>query len=330
MPFPSLGAVLRQIGRHRRLQDRGSRAAPPEGDEALSRLATGNRASAVAELLKEERAEQAMECPRPKAMHSAMFLVLLLMTGTAGLAQSPPLPSPYEPEVKSELLVIGLAGGAALAPLLLDDNVDRSCPCDASSLNRLDRATAGRRSNAFDRASYVPVILAGVAPAIPIIFGDSKSHAFADALITGEAVLVNVAINQWVKVAVERPRPFLYGLPPSDPALEEAENYMSFYSQHTSVTFAAAISFARTFALRRPQSKYKWVVYSTAIGTGVAAGTMRVLAGKHFPTDVLTGAAAGAAIGLTVPWLRSKPRGAQISVVPMRSGATFSVVFSDW
>src|SRR2546423_585667 len=54
---------------------------------------------------------------------------------------------------------------------------------------------------------------------------------------------------------------------------------------------------------------------------GLAAlgvGLLRVLAGRHFPTDVLAGAAAGAAIGLTVPRLH---RRAAAFVAPVRGGA---------
>jgi membrane-associated phospholipid phosphatase len=254
---------------------------------------------------------------------------MLVLTETVSAAQAPASASPYDPDLKSELAIVGIAGTAALVPVFMDHGVERSCPCDASTVNRLDRGTAGRRSTGFDHASYVPVILAGAAPAVPVLFGDSKQEALVDALITGEAVLVNVAVNQWVKVAAERPRPFIYGLPADAPELQEAENYLSFYSQHTSVTFAAGISFARTFALRHPNSRYRWVAYTAAVGTGVAAGTFRVLAGKHFPTDVLTGAAAGTAIGLAVPWLRSKGNSTRITILPVRSGAIVSVRFSD-
>ena len=145
-----------------------------------------------------------------------------------------------------------------------------------------------------------------------------------DGLVVGEAILVNTAVNQLTKIAVRRPRPLLYDSP-TKAELDNADNYRSFYSQHTSLTFAAGLSYARTFALRHPQSRYRWLGYTAAVGAGMAAGTLRVLSGKHFPTDVLTGAAAGTAAGLAVPWLHPKRNATRVTVLPTRSGMTMSL-----
>jgi membrane-associated phospholipid phosphatase len=44
-------------------------------------------------------------------------------------------------------------------------------------------------------------------------------------------------------------------------------------------------------------------------------GATRILAGEHFPTDVVAGAAVGAAIGLIVPALHAAP--SRMSAVPL-------------
>jgi membrane-associated phospholipid phosphatase len=55
----------------------------------------------------------------------------------------------------------------------------------------------------------------------------------------------------------------------------------------------------------------------TSLGVGLAGsaliGVARVAAGSHFPTDVLVGAAAGAAIGIAIPALHD----AGVSVSPV-------------
>ena len=50
----------------------------------------------------------------------------------------------------------------------------------------------------------------------------------------------------------------------------------------------------------------------------------RIRAGKHFPTDVLTGAAVGAAVGSLLPHLHHAPRGASADTSVGQSGATLS------
>ena len=140
-----------------------------------------------------------------------------------------------------------------------------------------------------------------------------------------QAVLVNVALNQAVKVAADRPRPLVYGLAADDPLLDKNDNYLSFYSAHTSVVFAAGISYAKTFALRHPQSRYRWLVFAAAVGGGATVGSLRVLSGRHFPTDVIAGAAAGTSMGLLIPQLHRRGTTTGVSIVPTRSGAFVSV-----
>ncbi len=145
-----------------------------------------------------------------------------------------------------------------------------------------------------------------------------------DGLVTGQAVLVNVALNQMVKYAVHWPRPFIYGIQ-SGAELTKNDSYYSFYSQRTSIAFAAGISYARTYALRHPARRRRWLVYTAAVGGGSAVASMRVVAGRHFPTDVMTGAAAGTGVGLLIPWLHHKDTAASLTMLPVPSGAAVSL-----
>lgn len=256
----------------------------------------------------------------------ARFLAVFLVAAPLALGQTESAGSPYQLQLKSDLAVLAMAGGVALIPGFLDDHVDRSCPCSPSEVNALDRGTAGRRSISLNHASNIAVSLAVALPAA-LILVDSRTGggALADGLVTGEAVLVNLALNQLMKVAVQRPRPLVYGLEAGDSEIKKSGNYLSFYSQHTSMTFAAGLSYARTFALRHPQSPRRWLVYTAAVASGVTVGTLRVLSGKHFPTDVVTGAVAGGAIGMLVPWLHPKRNSTLITFSPVRSGAMLSL-----
>ncbi len=255
---------------------------------------------------------------------SALCLVLVICGPAFG--QDQPSQTPYEIRLKPDLLTFGAASGLALLPVFLN-NVQRSCPpCSASNVNAFDRGTAGRRNDTIDKIS-TGAVAAAVGWPVAAMFLDANTSkgALVDGLVTGQAVLVNVAINQMVKYGVHRPRPFVYSLKPDDDLLKEDDTYYSFYSQHTSVVFAAGISYTRTYALRHPRSRRRWVVYTAVIGGGSAVGSMRVLAGRHFPTDVLTGGAVGTSMGLLIPWLHRKSTVPGLTVVPVPSGAAVSL-----
>jgi len=251
-----------------------------------------------------------------------VFLSVFLLGGLPGYSQEETLSTPYEFHAKKDLPVFGIASGAALLPVILANKVTKTCPCSPSDVNGFDRSTTTRRSDTLDKVSNGAVLGSLAWPAAAMFFDSgSRKDAIVDGLITTEAVLTNVAVNQMVKIGVHRPRPLLYGLAADDPQLQQNDNYLSFYSLHTSVVFAAGMSYATTFALRHPRSRYRWLVYTAAAGSGAAVGTLRILSGRHFPTDALTGAAAGTSMGLLIPRLHRKGSITGLSVVPTRSGA---------
>jgi len=220
-------------------------------------------------------------------------------------------------------------------PLVQPDLARKSCPCDASELPLFDRDVAGVRRDAFASASDVALIasyaLGGALDGVQIIARGHRAEVWLeDALVMGEAIAINGAITQGFKLAFSRPRPWLYGLPSSSPELEDGSHYVSFYSGHTSGAFAALFSYAHTFALRNPEPAYRVAVYGGAAALAGTVGVLRVVSGKHFPSDVLAGALAGTAIGLVVPLLHARPRAESLSVrlLPVPSGVLFTVALT--
>ena len=256
----------------------------------------------------------------------AVLLCALSSFTLTAYSQEQPSPTPYRMDLQKEWPVLGAAATAAVLPEIFKDHVKMSCPCAVADVDGLDRSTAGRKNDGIDKVSTAAVIGA-VAWPYAAMFTDKRtwSDAIVDGFVTGQAILVNVAFNQVIKFSAHRPRPMIYGLPTEDDLVKKPDNYFSFYSEHTSVVFAAGVSYATTFALRHPQSPYRWLVYTAAIGGGATVGSLRVLAGRHFPTDVMTGAAAGTSFGLLIPKLHRKGPIAGISIVPTRDGAALSV-----
>jgi membrane-associated phospholipid phosphatase len=252
------------------------------------------------------------------------------------LAVAHPLEAePASPYSLSWAVDVPVATGAAAALVLpwifADDLVRGGGPYDASSVNRMDRFVTGLHSSGANTASdvmlwsMVALPFAAAALDVGVSSGGGWRGWATDSAVLAEAVLVSAALNQLTKVAVQRPRPLLYDRAAGAPALAVADNHLSFYSGHTSTAFAAGMAWAFTFSRRHPGSPWRYAAYGGAAALGGTVGLLRVLAGKHFVSDVLVGAVAGTLVGVGVPWLHARS-GAGVAVAPGRGGgAVFAI-----
>jgi membrane-associated phospholipid phosphatase len=229
--------------------------------------------------------------------------------------------SVYRTSWLADGLVVGLAAAVWAAPFPFEDQlVKTGCTCARSDVPGFDRTALGHSSHAAQVGSdYAIAGLLVLAPALDLIdvrlHGQSWVSFGRDVVVIGEAVLVSGALDEVVKLAVHRPRPLAYSAAPGSDVARQPDTYLSFYSSHTSNAFAAGMAYASTFALRHPDSSARYAVYGAVVAAGAGIGTMRVLAGKHFPSDVVTGAVVGSAIGLTVPALHRR-RDLRLTVGP--------------
>ena len=140
---------------------------------------------------------------------------------------------------------------------------------------------------------------------------DSGAHTgLAHAVTYTESVLTTLAVAEIAKQAVQRPRPCTYQTPRRlDRDLgcspEDDDAYLSFFSGHTA-TAAAISATAAYWAVRDGSATRTALTVAAGVALTSAIGVERVRAGKHFLTDVLVGAAAGAVVGTLTPWLRGE------------------------
>jgi membrane-associated phospholipid phosphatase len=225
-------------------------------------------------------------------------------------------------DVRAAVDVPVIVAGFAIAglPYLWPGRIEHRCPCDPAEVNRLDRFAVDLHSQTAQVASDVTV---GLAVGVPLLvdalrlgFGPALT---ADAVVYTETLAVNSALVVGAKYAFQRPRPRTYA---GDPAfLTSDDGYQSFYSGHTSTAVAALTAAAWTARWRHGEQVWPWVVVGV-VGAGV--GAERVLAGRHFPTDVIVGAAMGFAVGTAVPWLHRKHDDPAVAVSPLPYGVSFS------
>ncbi len=129
--------------------------------------------------------------------------------------------------------------------------------------------------------------------------GDVEA-GFVDVLLVAEAAALAMDLNQLVKFAVGRQRPFVrYGTAPEAERRPDPDDNLSFYSGHTTFTFALAAA-AGTVSDLRGYDSAPWV-WGVGLGLAATTGYFRIAADRHYLTDVLVGAAVGTAVGIALP-----------------------------
>jgi membrane-associated phospholipid phosphatase len=186
---------------------------------------------------------------------------------------------------------------------------------DPSQLNRSDIPAFDRWAIGFysPRLSEMSSVVAGAELLVPVAVNlwDTYHHdtpwygAVVDAIMLEEALTLSSSLSSYAKSIRLHATPLSYDPSVPDAVKREPQNASSFFSNHTTSAFTTAVFSAYTFQLRHPESKLVPWVWGGSLALATGVGSMRVLAGKHFPSDVLAGAAAGALCGYLVPKLHT-------------------------
>jgi membrane-associated phospholipid phosphatase len=192
-------------------------------------------------------------------------------------------------------VAVTLGGGVVAGLSLVARPPHAPCaPCDSLDLPAFDRV--GIRANSGPARTASHVLLVGIigGAALASLSGTDRARTRGNIAVLADAASWTLAATELLKVGVHRSRPELYRAD-APAAAGNADSRKSFPSGHTSLAFAAATAYA-TLALRQhlPHAKRNAVLLYAA---ATAVGALRVAGGKHFPTDVLAGAALGSGIG---------------------------------
>lgn len=188
--------------------------------------------------------------------------------------------------------------------------VDRSTRWNTQLLP-IDDHLKGRYSSSAAKVSDILLAVNVVAP-VNLLFGLGPDREFGKRVaIYSETLLVELALNGVVKSVVARPRPYVYSDDPNVMAYAESQgrdSHLSFYSGHASTTFSASVAGAYLFAQSTNDTNARAAVWGTYLALASTTADLRTRAGKHFYSDVLTGAAMGSALGVLIPYLHGGPK----------------------
>jgi membrane-associated phospholipid phosphatase len=122
-----------------------------------------------------------------------------------------------------------------------------------------------------------------------------------------ETLALAYASDSFLKSVVVRYRPYAYASPPPSD-FSNADTVSSFPSRHATLAFGSAVFAGYVYRELHPDSRYKGLVWATGLGMASLISVLRVTSADHFLSDVVSGAALGAAEGFLVPFLhRKKP-----------------------
>ena len=132
-----------------------------------------------------------------------------------------------------------------------------------------------------------------------------------------EAIVGNL-FSWGAAIHIDRIRPLVYNPDVSYEDKTFKRNKNSFYSGHTSSSAAASFFVAKVYTDYHPElGAKKFIFYGLAVIPPAFTGFYRYKGMKHFPTDVLTGLAVGAATGILVPHLHKHRNHNNLTLIPV-------------
>jgi membrane-associated phospholipid phosphatase len=197
-----------------------------------------------------------------------------------------------------------LVGGASLwfwSELQKEHLASKSCKwCESNALDSYVR-DHWRWQDTKKADELSNLITFGILPVsgLALLYRRSSStNRFENLSILGEAVVYSALLNQGTKLLVARQRPFVAALSASarENTKEPADNNLSFYSGHTSTSFAVSVAVLRMVGQGVDDQTLRWGL----LGLAGAAGYLRIAADKHYATDVVVGALTGSVFALSL------------------------------
>jgi membrane-associated phospholipid phosphatase len=255
---------------------------------------------------------------------------LLLFTSlqSSCLAQSP-----YTLDVKRESIIFGSAIGFGIIGLTVNDDIvpftlDEINALDRQDVNTFDRGATYNWSPAAANASDILATALILSPAL-LAFSDEVRNDFTPVLtMYFQTLILAEALPLTLKGITQRTRPFVYN---EDAPLDEKESQnakRSFFSGHTSVAFAMAVFLSTVYGDYHPNSHWKPFVWGASLLVASTVGYLRYAAGKHFPTDIITGALVGSALGYFIPFIhRTNESDLDVSFGINGNGSTINFLY---
>ena len=220
---------------------------------------------------------------------------------------------PFTLDLVTDITLGTLSAGTFITSLVIKTTADfpRYNPAtiyDKSTVNAFDRWAMNPYNYALDKTADVGVALGFAVPVLTFgleaAFGNLPVKSLLDVgVMYAEAFMLSFGIRSLLKMSVLRPRPYMYFDSKDSKGIAGDDWQFSWPSGHSSNVFMATTFLSYVFCQYYPNSAWKIPVVAFDTLLAVGTGVLRLLSGNHYLTDVLSGAAIGAACGFLVPFV---------------------------
>jgi membrane-associated phospholipid phosphatase len=196
---------------------------------------------------------------------------------------------------------------------------------DPDYLWGIDRGATLNRSDDAKRLSDIFLYTSFLLPISHYTGLKCRKQGFVIAGMALETFFITDGITNTLKALTKRFRPFTYN--PEVPIEEKLVNSArySFVSGHSSNTAALGFFSAKVFSDLYPDSKWKPVIWTLGATLPAMTGYLRYRAGKHFPTDIISGYILGASVGYLIPHFHKiSNEDLALNLIPLNGGMMFS------
>jgi len=187
---------------------------------------------------------------------------------------------------------------------------------DKNNINRFDRPIANNYSEKAKSASDLFFYGSMPLPLLLLIDPAIRKDGLKVGLLYLQAMGVTGTIYTTSAMLANRYRPYTYNteLPISTRQRGGARN--SFFAGHPAVVATSTFFMAKVYSDYHPNMKHKWILFGLAGTITATTGYLRLKAGQHFTTDVITGMLLGTASGILIPHIHKNKNLQRLAVMP--------------
>jgi undecaprenyl-diphosphatase len=247
-----------------------------------------------------------------------------------------------DPVADGAITVAGFGFAGLLALVLNTGEIKASEPTiPTSSLLSFDQTAVNQTIDPHAQ-TYSDIGLysaVGFAVLDPILSGfrDGWDAALVDGFMYAESASLALTLTDITKIAVRRPRPIDYKDCPFSTTTGQSTNPgcststdlgLSFFSGHAATVASIGATATYIAFVRSPGTPRPWITLGVATALTAFVSYERVRAGEHFPTDVIAGSMAGAAIGVLIPHLHRHAQEAPpvwVGITPAPGGGSLGL-----
>jgi membrane-associated phospholipid phosphatase len=250
------------------------------------------------------------------AYNFLLLITIFVLFQTISFSQSP-----YSLDAGREAAIFG--GGLLLGVVDLK-LIEGTEPIPTEELRTLSRNNV----NSFDRVAtynWSPkaadwsdflLITSIASPMLAFTSTSVKNDAGTYLIMYLQNIITTYSVSHLIKAMFRRYRPYSYNTEVADEIRTRPGSTLSFFSAHTSVSFASAVFLSTTFDKYNPDSNLTPYIWGSSLLLASAVGYLRYTAGQHFPTDIIVGAIVGSAIGYLIPLIHEINEDEKGLVVP--------------